>query len=51
MDSYVLHAPFQRRGLGQSDWEVWAAMEELYKSGKTKMIGISNVAAGQLAEL
>jgi len=51
MDSYVLHAPFQRRGLGQSDWEVWAAMEELYKSGKTKMIGISNVAAGQLEEL
>jgi len=51
MDSYVLHAPFQRRGLGQSDWEVWAAMEELYKSGKTKMIGISNVAAGQLGEL
>jgi len=51
MDSYVLHAPFQRRGLGQSDWEVWAAMEELYESGKTKMIGISNVAAGQLGEL
>jgi len=51
MDSYVLHAPFQRRGLGQSDWEVWAAMEELYKSGKSKMIGISNVAAGQLEEL
>ena len=51
LDSYVLHAPFQRRGLGQSDWEVWAAMEELYKSGKSKMIGISNVAAGQLGEL
>jgi len=51
LDSYVLHAPFQRRGLGQSDWEVWAAMEELYKSGKSKMIGISNVAAGQLEEL
>jgi len=31
--------------------EVWAAMEELYESGKTKMIGISNVAAGQLGEL
>ena len=51
LDSYVLHAPFQRRGLGAADWEVWAAMEELYESGKTKMIGISNVAAGQLAEL
>jgi len=51
LDSYVLHAPFQRRGLGDADWEVWAAMEELYKSGKTKMIGISNVATDQLEEL
>jgi diketogulonate reductase-like aldo/keto reductase len=37
--------------LGEADWEVWAAMEELYRSGKTKMIGISNVAAAQLAQL
>jgi len=51
VDSYVLHAPFSRRGLSEADWEVWAAMEGLYQSGKTKMIGISNVAAGQLAEL
>jgi diketogulonate reductase-like aldo/keto reductase len=51
VDSYVLHAPFSRRGLGEADWEVWAAMEALYQSGKTKTIGISNVAAGQLAEL
>jgi len=51
VDSYVLHAPFSRRGLGEADWEVWAAMEKLCQSGKTKTIGISNVAAGQLAEL
>jgi diketogulonate reductase-like aldo/keto reductase len=51
LDSYVLHAPISRRGLGASDWEVWTAMEGLYQSGKTKMIGISNVAAGQLALL
>jgi diketogulonate reductase-like aldo/keto reductase len=51
MDSYVLHAPFQRRGLGEADWEVWAAMEGLCQSGKTKMIGISNVTAGQLTQL
>jgi diketogulonate reductase-like aldo/keto reductase len=51
VDSYVLHAPFQRRGLGEADWEVWAAMEGLYQSGKTKMIGISNVTAGQLTQL
>ena len=51
LDSYVLHAPFQRRGLSDADWEVWAAMERLYESGKAKMIGISNVSAGQLAQL
>jgi diketogulonate reductase-like aldo/keto reductase len=51
VDSYVLHAPFSRRGLGEADWEVWAAMEGLYRSEKTKMIGISNVAAEQLTQL
>jgi len=51
VDSYVLHAPFQRRGLGDADWQVWAAMESLYESGKTKMIGISNVTADQLTQL
>ena len=51
VDSYVLHAPFSRRGLGEADWEVWAAMEALYQSGKTKLIGISNVAPGQLTLL
>ena len=51
VDSYVLHAPFSRRRLGEADGEVWAAMEEIYRSGKTKMIGISNVAADQLVDL
>jgi diketogulonate reductase-like aldo/keto reductase len=51
VDSYVLHAPYSRRGLGAADWEVWGAMEGLYQTGKTKMIGISNVTAGQLAQL
>jgi diketogulonate reductase-like aldo/keto reductase len=51
VDSYVLHAPYSRRGLGQADWEVWTEIEGLYQSGKTKMIGISNVTAGQLTEL
>src|SRR5919106_5422767 len=40
LDSYVLHAPYSRRRLGAADWEVWAAMEALNQSGKTKMIGI-----------
>jgi diketogulonate reductase-like aldo/keto reductase len=51
LDSYVLHGPYQRQGLGAADWEVWAAIEGLYQSGKTKMIGISNVTAEQLTQL
>jgi diketogulonate reductase-like aldo/keto reductase len=51
IDSYVLHAPLSRRGLGPDDWEVWAAMEALLRSGKTKMIGVSNITSAQLAEL
>jgi diketogulonate reductase-like aldo/keto reductase len=51
LDSYILHAPFSRRGLGDADWEVWRVMEELYRAGKTRMIGISNVAAAQLTQL
>lgn len=51
LDSYVLHSPYSRRGLGEADWEVWVAMEALYKSGKTKMIGVSNISASQLTEL
>ena len=51
IDSYVLHGPYGRRGLGNADREVWTAMEELYQAGKTKMIGISNVTAEQVAQL
>ncbi|MBX3306794.1 MAG: aldo/keto reductase [Nitrospira sp.] len=51
LDSYVLHGPYSRRGLGGEDWEVWAAIESLYDAGKTKTIGISNVSAEQLTLL
>lgn len=51
VDSYVLHGPYSLPGLGAADWEVWAAMEALYQSGKTKMIGISNITAEQLTQL
>ena len=51
LDSYVLHAPFSRRGLGAADWEVWAAMEAFYEAGKTKTIGVSNISAAQLTPL
>ena len=29
VDSYVLHGPYQRRGLGKADWEVWAPWKDL----------------------
>ncbi|MBX3302283.1 MAG: aldo/keto reductase [Nitrospira sp.] len=51
LDSYVLHGPYSRRGVGTEDWEVWTAIESLYDAGKTKMIGVSNVTADQLTLL
>jgi diketogulonate reductase-like aldo/keto reductase len=51
LDSYVLHGPYSRGGLGPEDWEVWSAIESLYVSGKTRLIGVSNVTASQLALL
>lgn len=51
VDSYVLHGPHFRHGLGPEDWEIWRAMEALYTAGKTRMLGISNVSAEQLAQL
>jgi len=51
LDSYLLHGPYNHPALGAEDWEVWSAIEEIYRSGKIGTIGISNVNAGQVAEL
>jgi diketogulonate reductase-like aldo/keto reductase len=51
LDSYLLHGPYSYPGLGEEDAEVWAAIEEIHKSGKTGKIGVSNVNAMQLAML
>jgi len=51
IDSYVLHGPSRRRGLAAVDLQVWSAMEELHAAGKTRHLGISNVAIDQLDEL
>ncbi len=51
IDSYVLHGPSQGRGLGAVDFEVWRTMEELHDSGKTRHVGLSNVALDQLQKL
>jgi diketogulonate reductase-like aldo/keto reductase len=51
VDAYLLHGPYSRGALGPPDLSVWAAMEDIYRSGRAKMIGISNVSAGQLGQL
>lgn len=48
VDSYVLHGPSKRMGLGTSDWEVWRAMEAINDSGRALLLGISNVSLKQL---
>jgi len=51
LDSYVLHGPSRREGLSDVDWQAWGAMEEVQKSGRTRLLGVSNVSFGQLTEL
>jgi diketogulonate reductase-like aldo/keto reductase len=51
IDSYLLHGPYSFPGLGDQDWEVWGAIEDLYRSGRVGMIGISNVNYLQLTLL
>jgi diketogulonate reductase-like aldo/keto reductase len=51
IDSYVLHGPERRIGLTASDLAVWQAMEELHAAGRTRFLGVSNVALDQLEAL
>jgi diketogulonate reductase-like aldo/keto reductase len=51
IDSYVLHGPRTSAGLTRSDVEVWRAMEELHREGQTRLVGVSNVSAAQLAAI
>jgi diketogulonate reductase-like aldo/keto reductase len=48
IDSYVLHGPTQRVGLGAADWGAWRAMEALHDSGRARLLGVSNVTLEQL---
>ena len=48
LDSYLLHGPYTSAGLSASDWEVWGAIEAIHRSGRARMIGISNVNAEQV---
>ena len=51
IEAYLLHGPSTYPGLGKADWEAWAAMEELQRSGATRLLGVSNVTIDQLREL
>ena len=51
IDSYVLHGPSLRDRLADEDWRAWRAMSALHRAGKTRLVGVSNVSAAQLAEL
>lgn len=46
IDLYLIHAPWPWNEIGadytKENIEVWRAMEEFYRSGKTRSIGISN---------
>lgn len=51
IDSYVLHGPSRRDGLGAADWEAWRAMERIHESGRARLLGVSNVGLDQLRAL
>jgi diketogulonate reductase-like aldo/keto reductase len=51
IDSYLLHGPSRRDGLGPADWEAWRAMEAVHDSGRTRLLGVSNVSLEQLRML
>lgn len=51
IDSYLLHGPTQRSGLGRADWDAWRAMEAIHDSGRARLLGVSNFTLEQLQEL
>ncbi len=51
VDSYVLHGPSVRRGLGPRDVGAWRAMEALHQGGEVRLLGVSNVSLEQLTAL
>ena len=51
IDSYLLHGPSRRSGLGPVDWETWGAMENAVDENVVGSLGISNVRVDQLAAI
>jgi diketogulonate reductase-like aldo/keto reductase len=48
VDSYLLHGPTSSVGLTPDDWAAWRAMEAIHRSGRARIIGVSNVTLEQL---
>jgi diketogulonate reductase-like aldo/keto reductase len=48
VDSFILHGPSVRTGLGEDDWAAWRAMEQTHDSEKARLLGVSNVSLEQL---
>jgi diketogulonate reductase-like aldo/keto reductase len=48
IDSYFLHGPSRRNGLGPEDWEAWRGMEAIHDRGQARLLGVSNVSLEQL---
>jgi diketogulonate reductase-like aldo/keto reductase len=51
VDSYLIHGPSAPDRLTEADWEVWRTLGELQRTGRVRLIGISNVSLKQLLAL
>jgi len=51
VDSYVLHGPSSNRAWTQTDAEVWQAMQKERDSGRTRLLGVSNVSLQHLEQM
>jgi diketogulonate reductase-like aldo/keto reductase len=51
VDSFVLHGPASGHGWSEADAETWAAMVRERDAGRTRLLGVSNVSRGHLAQM
>lgn len=51
VDSYVLHGPSSRYDWTTGDFETWQAMLRERDAGRTKLLGVSNVAISHLKQM
>lgn len=51
VDSFVLHGPASGYGWSEADGEVWEAMRRERDAGRTRWLGVSNVALGHLQQV